>query len=578
MTGREVIYKRYGNTTTILIVSFFIVCWCFFFFYYPYHLYYKEQIMLFVIHDGYLMSYFCKPAFLSKLIGDYLTQYYLLTGVGPTIITIILGLLWFGMQKAFQKLQIEHSALWALIPVIVEGILSCHIEYPLSMTIGLILAVWLFVGYSQINSRTISTIFSFISIALLYIFIGAHFLVYTILILRYEIENKKISILYTLALLFITILIPIIGSWFYHLTIPQSFFYPLLERYLINPYIYLFIELSIVFVIILTLFLKHFWIGISICSIFTATSILCFTDKKEETILAFSSEAYFGRWNKVSELFQKSTNHSYISSYYTNLSHAREDKLADNLLEYYQPASHGLLIEVSGSVNYIYILSSIDALMECGDMAQAQHSAMLGMAFSPYQRSSRAIRKLTEIAIINEDYDAAKKYLWMLQHTSLHKKWAKTKLELIENDLDLIEKRSLLAKEDILFTNNDWTSSFRNLLDANPTNKTAVDYLLCYHLLNKDLDNFKKDYDLYYYPLYGLKPAKLYQEALLPCFEKELDPLEQLSYYHISESLFEDCIDFLEIYWEKGTQPEVLKSRFGTTYWFYLYYAQIETP
>ena len=50
------------------------------------------------------------------------------------------------------------------------------------------------------------------------------------------------------------------------------------------------------------------------------------------------------------------------------------------------------------------------------------------------------------------------------------------------------------------------------LLDHNPDNMIALDYILCSDLLLKDITNFKRDYDRYCSDKPRLKP--LYQEAL----------------------------------------------------------------
>ena len=50
------------------------------------------------------------------------------------------------------------------------------------------------------------------------------------------------------------------------------------------------------------------------------------------------------------------------------------------------------------------------------------------------------------------------------------------------------------------------------LLDHNPDNMIALDYILCSDLLLKDITNFKRDYDRYCADRARLKP--LYQEAL----------------------------------------------------------------
>jgi hypothetical protein len=226
-------------------------------------------------------------------------------------------------------------------------------------------------------------------------------------------------------------------------------------------------------------------------------------------------------------------------------------------------------------------MASPDALMECGDMAQAQHSAMLAMTFTPHQRSSRMVRKLAEIAIINEDYSVAQKYLRMLSHTSLHRSWAKERLELIKSgQCDSIpywtHKRRMLPQQDTLFSANQWRTSLVNLIESNPQNKMAADYLLCFHLLNKDLQLFKKDYDRYYYPTFGSLPSRLYQEALIACMNEKENPQEQLKHYRISAKVYKDCLQYLSIYEDAKGDGRALEKLFGKTYWFYYYYAQLK--
>ena len=52
------------------------------------------------------------------------------------------------------------------------------------------------------------------------------------------------------------------------------------------------------------------------------------------------------------------------------------------------------------------------------------------------------------------------------------------------------------------------------LLDANPDNTIALDYILCSNLLLKDITNFKRDYDRYCIETGKPRLKVLYQEAL----------------------------------------------------------------
>lgn len=574
---------RYIN---IAFVSFFfIACWIFFFYFYPYHLHYKEQITLCILQPDYLEAYLQKPAFLVEICGDYLTQFFLWTGGGSSILTAIFLLTWLGTRMALQKLDIsKNESLWALFPLIAEWALSCHLEYPLSMNIGLMFSIWAFVLTTVCKQTTSRNIGHIIIFVLLYITVGAHFIAYVLLAITYEFRHSKSYSLSAL-LLITAALIPMIGgSYFYFLTTDQSYYYPLISRYMLQqPFVFLLTE-GFLLLSILPAFIPQInkqLITLCLIIILGIVSLSKAYNPAEEKTLAFSCEAYFGHWEKIICLDSNNAYPSYLSAYYTNLAYARQGKLCDQLLQHYQPGYHGLLLQIKETTGYIYAMASSDALIECGDMAQAQHSAMLAMTFTPHQRSSRMMRKLSEIAIINEDYGVAQKYLRMLSHTTLHRKWAKERLEMIKSGKSKlisvwVSKRQMIPQTDALFSPNQWHASLSNLIQSNPLNKTASDYLLCFHLLSKDLEKFKADYDRYYYPLFGSTPPRLYQEALMACMNDKESPQEQLSRYYISEDVYKDCMQYLSIYEHAEGNGRALEKEFGKTYWFYYYYAQLK--
>lgn len=562
---------------------FFIAGWIFFFYFYPYHLYYKEQIALCVLQPDYMELYLQKPAFLAEICGDYLTQFFLWTGGGSIILISLFILTWYGTRIALFQIGINrHTSLWALLPLITEWALSCHLEYPLSMNIGLMLSIWAFILITKNRYVKVRVACHFCMLILLYITIGAHFFAYTLLATAYEYKHSK-SYSFPILLFIVSMFIPIGGGYFYFLTIDQSYYYPLISRYMLQqPFVFLLTEALLVLSILPAFIPKinKLPIILFILPILSIVALYKAYDPAEEKTLSFSCEAYFGHWDKIIQLNQHNIYPNYLSAYYTNLAYARQGKLCDQLLQHYQPGPHGLLLQIKESTGYIYAMASVDALIECGDMAQAQHSALLAMTFTPHQRSSRMMRRLAEIAIINEDYGVAKKYLYMLSHTTLHRKWANERIKILASDerkqiTAWVDKRQMIPQTDTMFFANQWRTSLINLLESNPLNKTASDYLLCFHLLNKDLKYFKKDYDRYYYPAFGSNPPRLYQEALMACMNENESPEEQLSRYHISPSVYEDCLQYLSIHEKSKGNGRALKEKFNKTFWFYYYYAQL---
>ena len=107
---------------SIFVSLFFIACWIFFFYFYPYHLHYKEQITLCVLQPDFLQTYLQKPAFLTEICGDYLTQFFLWTRGGSSILTLTFMLTWLGFRIALLKTGISsHASLWALLPIVADG-------------------------------------------------------------------------------------------------------------------------------------------------------------------------------------------------------------------------------------------------------------------------------------------------------------------------------------------------------------------------------------------------------------------------------------------------------------------------
>ena len=163
------------RTDIILVSLFFIACWIFFFWLYPYHLYYKEQITLCILQSDFLQTYLQKPAFLTEICGDYLTQFFLWTGGGSSILTLTFLLTWSGLRIALARTGItRHTSLWALLPIIAEWALSCHLEYPLSMSLGLLFSIWTFTLPTLSTSARTRSILHSAMLILLYCSIGAH--------------------------------------------------------------------------------------------------------------------------------------------------------------------------------------------------------------------------------------------------------------------------------------------------------------------------------------------------------------------------------------------------------------------
>lgn len=545
---------RSNTTNRIIVTLFFAVCWAILFLVYPYHLIYKEQLTLFACNRAYLSMLLAKPGFVAVAAGDFLTQMFLLTGGAATVTVLVAIIFWDGVRRALKSLGVEKNpGIFALIPAVSEIILSCILEYRLALPIGAAVSVWLFVMWDSTNNRIVRTVSGAVLLAAAYPLVGAHSLIFLIL-LAVSLGRKHIGAGITCLVAGLAIIF--LEGWFYLLTPFQRFAYPLVEKYLIrNIYIFAITEVALILAVLLgNLSLKRCF-SIPFIVLLSAGGFWMVHNAEEEYDLKISTLAYYGKWDRVLEMGLDNPLKTQTAAYYANLALAREGRLADGLLDRYQPLFYGLFLPVQSNESYLKVIASIDALLEAGDYAQAQHSALLGMTFTPNQRSSRVARKLVEISLANGDSTSASKYLNMLKTTLLHRKWAEQAEAVFSQENYSVQN----VNSDILYVTNDYPAALRNTLDSNPNADHTAQYLLCYDLLTKDIMSFKSDYDKYYLPHNrGIIPPKVYQEAL--------EMLEAGPEYCISPEVKEQNQDFLNDN----------HGRYQTSYWFYFLYAEPE--
>ncbi len=97
--------KTILSKAIILFVG--LVCFIFYSGWYPYHFYYQEQNQLFLNDWQYVAGYFSQPAWLSCLLGDWLTQFYYYRFAGPAILAVSLVLLGLLTRRALHKIGLR---------------------------------------------------------------------------------------------------------------------------------------------------------------------------------------------------------------------------------------------------------------------------------------------------------------------------------------------------------------------------------------------------------------------------------------------------------------------------------------
>ena len=138
------------------------------------------------------------------------------------------------------------------------------------------------------------------------------------------------------------------------------------------------------------------------------------------------------------------------------------------------------------------------------------------------------------------DIEEARKYLNLLDATLFYHSWARSKEEQLKGEETLSMEKRLPRKSDwerehdILMSISDYPGVLSSLVAEYPENKQALDYLLCYYLLNENLNSFKNAFDTYYKGKFEVVP-RLYEEALVQVLSKSSD--EEVAGYSLNNSV-----------------------------------------
>lgn len=523
------------NATKYLILWMTIcgTAWFLFFrFAYPYHLLHREQMLLFTYTACQLSDYFNHPAPLSCLIGDFLTQFFHYIHPGAAIVSLTMALLGILTYFTCRKWTNERTAIAVSIFIFIwESMRFCQINYPLAGTISLIGALSLFLLTDKLKGKWDFSIGSICGIILCYCLFGYGMFVFTLLALISVLTRKK-NYAGACGMVIAALALPPVAA----------------DKYLIMP---------------------------SQAYSFPATLWYGAPDFENERILGLNTEDYFENWDKINELAYKGTPANAISVCY-NLANAMQNRLPEKLMDYYQPAALGLFMPVDETSTYLSTQLSGEVWFRLGDMTMAEHASILSMIFSPQNKNVRMVQRMAEINLINEDNETARKYLRILSKTLFYRQWAQDRTpgkESTEVKEWLKYKRSCLPRKDTLrLSSTDVVKSLHLLLESNPANQMALDYLLCFDLLMKDLPAFLKDYEQYHTEA----PDRLYAEALLIHLYQKRATGNEIKAKGIHPAIIQEFNEYNRLHTQAQGNPSVLENRFGRTYWFYYQFAQFQ--
>ena len=283
-----------------------------------------------------------------------------------------------------------------------------------------------------------------------------------------------------------------------------------------------------------------------------------------EKDFAVDCEYYFGNHDKVIKMVEGENKWTDQMLFFYNLALAQRGELPDHLLDF-TPNYLGTFEKIGPDTPMLTIRNMNELYWALGDMTFTERAAMMTNVFSHNNRNVRMMRRLAECNIVSGDTLAAEKYLRILDKTLVYRRWADN-VRLYGKDI-YQKKMQMVNRRDTITITDNAHFLMMQLLDANPDNIVALDYILCSDLLLKDMTNFKRDYDRYCIETGKPRLKPLYQEALCIWLAGTDAPQEDWQNYIKMNDVMQRFIDYNN---QRGNP------RFKGTYWYY--FDKIKAP
>lgn len=570
--------RRQTTISAILSATFVLLTFAFFNFLYPYHIHYQEQLQFFRFSTDYFLESVVVPGGLGDWISGFLVQFFYYAPLGALILSILLGLIQFLTWKNMIKGSYASYPL-SFLPAAAMFLFFGGEENLITAAVALVASLAAALCLIKIRKDRLRDIITVALIPVLYVmFGGISFITPVIVGINSAARRKGIkgNIIFAGAALMMAAVTVIIAR----LCAP----YPL-DRLILGVHYHrfsyvipLFAWISAILVPVAVLAAgvirkdKAFALTLATVIIPAACLIPSSIDLDKEELFGYDFMTRMGQWNKILYAADKNKPESPIAVECINLALAKTGHLASDMFAFYQNGTSGLLPKyvrdhfTPGPTGTVYYnLGMINTAQTFFFEAQE--------GIPDFQKSARFSQALAKTNLLNGNHAVARKYVNALKQTVFYRKWAEQTERLLDNPALIAavpEYAHMLSvrirSRDFLFSQDEMDSMLGLLYLDNTTNTIAMNYLLAWCLLRKDLQRFMECHQL----LQIGDDARHYQEAGILYWSLNHDSPEGMPGF-ISRQVESRFTKFISDF-RSGKNEEIMQKEYGDTYWFYYCY------
>lgn len=558
---------------------------------------FQEQYQMFLFDTGYFLERIVLPGGLADYISEFLVQFYYMPVLGGAII----GLLLIGIQTAVWGLMKQYGAkhdfpgyLLSFLPSIALWCAMGDQNVLLSFVVALFGALVMGWIHNRFHNRLVKVVFELVSTAMVYWFLGPVVFLYAALMIGDTLKNaqQKGNILsgigYSACILVLTV------AWI--LLSTQTLQYPMYRIFAgLNYYRYPGAVSPLPFVVMAWAVVIPF-LGMIPCR---QKSLQKLQQSKVVIVLSYvlvMVASWFGikasfdamtydlidydflvrteQWDKIIEKAEKKPATTPLSVSCVNLALSQKGVLADRLFEFYQNGGEGLFPTFTRDM--ISPVSTAEIFFRLGMVNDAERYMFEAQEAIPnYRKSARLTRRIIECEIINGNYKVAAKLLRRLQKTLFYSNWADQTMALLGNE-KAINRHPIYGKlrkyrekkQDFLFSDREMDQMLGLLFLNDNHNRMAYEYLMCYELLQRDMEKFMQYYPLGRFVGYDHIP-RTFQEILIGNWMKTHSDPRTIP-YSVDAQNVNNTLNFIQLYMQNPKDPQLNQQPYVSNAWHYM--------
>lgn len=558
---------------------------------------FQEQYQMFLFDTGYFLERIVLPGGLADYISEFLVQFYYMPVLGGAIIALLL----MGIQAAVWGLMKQYGArhdfpgyLLSFLPSIALWCAMGDQNVLLSFVVALFGALVIGWIHNRFHNRLVKVVFELVSTALVYWFLGPVVFLYAALMIGDTLKNAKqkgnvfSGIGYSAVILILTV------AWI--LLTTQTLQYPLYRIFAgLNYYRYPGTISPLPFVVMVWAVVIPFLgmipcrqkslqklqqskvvMALSYVLVIVASwfGIKASFDEMTYELIDYDFLVRTEQWDKIIEKAEKKPATTPLSVSCVNLALSQKGMLADRLFEFYQNGGEGLFPTFTRDM--ISPVSTAEIFFRLGMVNDAERYMFEAQEAIPnYRKSARLTRRIIECEIINGNYKVAAKLLRRLQKTLFYSNWANQTMALLGNEKAINRhpvygklRKYREKKQDFLFSDREMDQMLGLLFLNDNHNKMAYEYLVCYELLQRDMEKFMQYYPLGRFVDYDHIPRS-FQEILIGNWMKTHSDPRTIP-YSVDAQNVNNTLNFIQLYMQNPKDPQLDQQPYVSNAWHYM--------